>query len=71
MAKIPFNEVRARVKALGIKQPRGAGKVELVRLLQQAEGNFDCFATAIDGECDQLDCIWREDCFDLAQRQQA
>ncbi|MDP2362052.1 MAG: SAP domain-containing protein [bacterium] len=58
-----FNEIRAMVKARGIKQPPGASRVELVRLLQLSEGNFDCFATAVDGVCDQIDCVWREDCF--------
>lgn len=68
MPKIPFNEVRARAKALGIKQPRGANKLVLVRLIQLAEGNFDCFGTAEDGDCDQVDCLWREDCFETAKR---
>jgi hypothetical protein len=61
-----FNEIRAMIKARGIKQPPGATRVELVRLLQRSEGNFDCFATATTGECDQLDCVWREDCFKAA-----
>ena len=68
MPKIPFNEVRARAKSLGVKQPRGASKRLLVRLIQRAEGNFDCFATAEAGACDQMDCLWREDCFETARR---
>ena len=62
-----FNEVRKMVKDKGLKQPRGASKIELVRMLQRAEDNFDCFATATDGVCDQMDCIWREDCFKAAR----
>lgn len=69
MPKIPFNEVRARAKALGVKQPRGANKPTLVRLIQLAEGNFDCFGKAENGECDQTDCLWREDCFKAAEDQ--
>lgn len=61
-----FNELRAMVKARGIKQPPGATRVELVRTLQRSEGNFDCFATATAGQCDQMDCMWREDCFKCA-----
>jgi len=64
-----FNEIRAMIKARGIKQPPGATRVELVRLLQRSEGNFDCFATATSGECDQLDCVWREDCFKAAAQE--
>jgi hypothetical protein len=35
--------------------------VELIRRIQRAEGNFDCFGTAID-YCDQSQCCFREDC---------
>lgn len=44
-------------------------KISLVRAIQRQEGNFDCFASARDGQCDQHDCLWREDC--LASSQQA
>jgi len=38
--------------------PGRLGKVELIRAIQRAEGNFDCFATAHDGVCDQSQCLW-------------
>lgn len=41
----------------------GLSKLEIIRKLQAEEGNFDCYATAINGVCDQEDCKWREDCF--------
>jgi hypothetical protein len=41
----------------------GLDLVGAVRALQRAEGNFDCFATATGGWCDQLACLWREECF--------
>ena len=41
-------------------------KSDLIRNIQGAEGNFDCYATACKGECDQADCVWRKDCFDDA-----
>ncbi len=37
-------------------------KDEIVRAIQRAEGNFDCFGTAISGDCSQEDCLWRKDC---------
>lgn len=45
----------------------GMSKTEIIHQLQRQEGNFDCFASATDGECDQLDCLWREDCFKAAK----
>jgi hypothetical protein len=43
-------------------------KVDLIQAIQLSEGNFNCFSTAVDGKCDQLDCIWREDCFAAAKK---
>ena len=37
-------------------------KDEIVRAVQRAEGNFDCFGSAFSGNCSQTDCLWREDC---------
>jgi len=45
----------------------GLSKTEIIHKLQRQEGNFDCFASATDGECDQFDCLWREDCFKAAK----
>jgi hypothetical protein len=42
---------------------RGMTLLEFTRAIQRAEGNFDCFGTAVDGYCDQDRCKWREDCF--------
>ena len=44
-----------------------AEKVELIKAIQIKEGNFDCFATAYEGVCDQAGCQWREDCFATAR----
>ena len=37
-------------------------KTDLIRKIQLAEGNFDCYGSASNGECDQLNCAWRDDC---------
>lgn len=37
-------------------------KIEIIRTIQHAEGNFDCYGTAVSGDCDQSGCRWREDC---------
>ena len=47
-------------KELGIK-PAGLRKGELIKSIQRTEGNFDCFGTAFS-YCDQLGCLFREDC---------
>lgn len=43
-------------------------KISLVRAIQRHEGNFDCFASAFAGHCDQSGCMWREDCLTVSQK---
>ncbi len=57
-----LREIREMARAMGVRS-KGMGKAELVRAIQRAEGNFDCFGTAMEEECDQEECMWREDCF--------
>lgn len=56
-----LEEVRAIAKLHSIK-PGKSSKADLIRSIQAVEGNFDCFATACNGICDQAGCSWREDC---------
>lgn len=42
-------------------------KIDSIHMLQREEGNFDCYGTACDGVCDQVDCLWREDCFEASR----
>ena len=37
-------------------------KSELVRAIQQAEGNEACFDSGKAAQCGQEGCLWREDC---------
>ncbi len=60
-------EIRQIATRIGIK-PGRMDKVKLVKTIQLREGNFDCFATASSGECDQAGCLWRKDCFSAAKR---
>jgi len=53
-------ELRAIAQDMGIRT-KNLRKTELIRAIQLAEGNFDCFGRA-DGYCDQLNCLFRKDC---------
>ncbi len=63
-----MQEIRVLAKGMGIKTAR-MSKVNLIQSIQLAEGNFNCFASALNGECDQLQCKWRDDCFKAAKKQ--
>ncbi|MCX5648777.1 MAG: SAP domain-containing protein [Planctomycetota bacterium] len=56
-----MQEIRARAETLGINSLR-KGKESLVREIQQAEGNRDCFNRGESQTCGQLACAWRSDC---------
>lgn len=55
-----WNDIRKQASALGIRAAR-VKKPDLIRAVQRAEGNFDCFGRA-SGYCDRGDCAWRSDC---------
>lgn len=62
-----MQDIRDIAREHGIKTSR-MSKLKLVQAIQLTEGNFNCFASAVDGECDQMNCIWREDCFAAAKK---
>jgi len=53
--------IRSIAKEMGVKSAR-MSKGEIIRAVQEAEGNIPCFGTARDGYCDREDCAWKEDC---------
>lgn len=59
-----LSEVQKIARTKGLRFNPKADKVELVRSIQKAEGNFDCFGTA-KGSCDQSTCLWKKDCLEL------
>lgn len=62
-----MQEIKERAKDFGIKTSR-MSKTKLIQTIQVAEGNFDCFASAENSECDQLGCVWRDDCFSASKK---
>ena len=56
------------IKGIALKQGVKAGKMkkdEIIRAIQRAEGNFDCFGTVVSSQCLQSECLWREDCLKI------
>jgi len=58
---VKLQEIKTIAKAKGINA-RNLKKAELIRTIQRSEGNFDCFGSASSDFCDQLKCLWRDDC---------
>lgn len=53
-------DIREIARKIGVKTGK-MKKPELIRAIQRAEGNIPCYATGAH-ECDQINCLWREDC---------
>lgn len=56
-----LQEIKVIAKSKGIKNIN-IKKADLIRAIQRAEGNFDCFGSINAHQCDQVKCLWREDC---------
>jgi len=58
---VKMNDVQNRAKAVGVKSV-GKSKEALIREIQRAEGNRDCFGRGESRTCGQAACAWRDDC---------
>lgn len=56
-----MTEIKAIATERGIKCGR-LNKTDLVRNIQQQEGNTTCFNTGRQSTCGQDQCLWRADC---------
>lgn len=56
-----LEEIKVIAKQHGIKVGK-LKKAELVRAIQEAEGNNACFETGQAAGCGQAGCLWRADC---------
>ena len=56
-----MQETREIAKKWGIKTAK-MKKADIIRAIQQAEGNCDCYNTGKAAACGQTICLWREDC---------
>ena len=58
---VKIQKIRSIAKEMRVNSAR-RNKGQIIRAIQETEGNFPCFGTARDGYCDREDCIWKEDC---------
>lgn len=56
-----LEEIKDIAKQHDIK-PGKMKKAELIRAIQQAEGNDTCFDSGLAASCGQESCLWRQDC---------
>jgi hypothetical protein len=56
-------EIKEKASMLDIK-PGKMKKADLIKTIQNKEGNFECFGMAKDF-CDQAECSWYQDCLNF------
>lgn len=56
-----MEEIKEVAKGLGVK-PGKMKKADLIKEIQKAEGNVDCYNSGNKESCGQDACAWREDC---------
>jgi hypothetical protein len=54
-------DVKEIAKKRGVKSGT-MKKAELIRTIQETEGNEACYETGKAAECGQDKCLWRDDC---------
>ncbi len=54
-------EIKEIAEGKGVKAGK-MKKLELVRAIQEAEGNTACFQSDFASSCPEEGCLWREDC---------
>lgn len=55
-----MNKIREIAKNMSINSG-SRNKKDLIRCIQEKEGNIPCFKTD-QPSCNQYDCCWRDDC---------
>ena len=57
-----MTEIRGRAEGLGLAGVGKLRKADLIRRIQQAEGNNSCFGAEWRQDCAEMFCCWRDDC---------
>ena len=57
--------LQKKAEALGVN-PKGMKKPELVRAIQAAEGNQQCFGAPRSTDCPHTDCCFLSDCEEMS-----
>ena len=56
-----LTEIKKKAKKMGVKTD-SLKKTDLIRAIQKAENNFDCYGTQRREHCGESQCLWNRDC---------
>jgi len=56
-----FNAIRKMATTMNINTYR-MKKIDIIRAIQRAENNIECYGTQRVNNCHEDACLWRDDC---------
>jgi len=59
-----YNEIQKMAKNIGINTFQ-MKKKDMILAIQRAENNIECFGTVRVEYCQELKCLWRDDCISM------
>ena len=59
-----LNDVKKIAKGMGLNT-HGMKKIDVVRAIQRAENNIECYGTERVATCYEEGCLWRIECLSL------
>jgi len=65
-----FNEIQKMAKGMGINTFQ-MKKKDMILAVQRMENNIECYGTSRVEVCQELTCLWREDCLALNEKERA
>ena len=60
-----FHDIQKMAKGMDINTYR-MKKTDMIRSIQRAESNVECYGTERIGSCQEETCLWRSDCLSLS-----
>jgi len=61
---VKYSEIQKMAKNMGINTYQ-MKKNDIILAIQRAENNIECFGTVRVEYCQELSCLWRDDCASL------
>lgn len=55
-----MEQIREKARIMGVKNCSRLRKAELIRAIQEKEGNSPCYQAIAD--CQEQDCLWKPGC---------
>jgi hypothetical protein len=68
--EVKYSEIQKMAKNMGINTYQ-MKKNDMIRAIQRAEDNIECFGTVRVEYCQELSCLWRDDCVSLNKSTQS